>query len=325
MNMPGMKRRLRGGETLAGFVATIPSAVSVQAMAAAGADWVVIDQEHGAVGPESLHAMVAATQGTRCAALVRVPRRDEAWVKPALDLGAEGIVFPRVRAAGDAAECVALTRYPPRGRRGWGPFAAHARWGVGLQDYLPRRGDETVCILLIETSAAVEQIEEICRVEGVDGMVVAQFDLAVELGVPGRFDAPEFRDAFAHLERVILEAGIPLGAAALTREQTRGLLARGHRLPVHGFDVLMLAGLVRQAAEWRRHPETEEAPTLATELRGKTGASPGRATVSPPGGASDAAGEITPSAVTDTLARSADATGAAEATRQMPEPDSLGG
>ena len=141
-----MKRRLRDGETLAGYVAAIPSAVSVQAMAAAGADWVVIDQEHGAVGPESLHAMIAATAGTRCAPLVRVPRRDEAWVKPALDLGAEGIVFPLVRTAEDAAECVALTRYPPRGRRGWGPFAAHARWGVGLFDYLPRRGGETVCV-----------------------------------------------------------------------------------------------------------------------------------------------------------------------------------
>ena len=252
MTTPGMKRRLRDGETLAGYVATIPSPVPVQAMAAAGADFLVIDQEHGAVGPESLHPMVAATAGTRCAPLVRVPRRDEGWVKPALDLGAEGIVFPQVRTAEEAAKCVALTRYPPRGLRGWGPFLAHARWGVGLQDYLPRRADEAVCVLLMETRAAVENAEAICRVEGVDAMIVAQFDLAVELGVPGRFDAPEFRDAFAHLERAILAAGIPLGAAALTREQTQAILQRGYRLPVHGFDVLMLAGLVRQAAEWRR-------------------------------------------------------------------------
>lgn len=252
MATPGMKRRLRDGETLAGYVATIPSAVSAQAIAAAGADFLVIDQEHGAVGPESLHAMIAATAGTGCAPLVRVPRRDEGWVKPALDLGAEGIVFPQIRTAAEAAECVALTRYPPHGHRGWGPFVAHARWGVGLQDYLPQRAEETVCVLLMETRAAVENVEAICQVEGVDAMIIAQFDLAVELGVPGRFDVPEFRDAFAQLERVILAAGIPLGAAALTREQTRALLDRGHRLPVHGFDVLMLAGLVRQAAEWRQ-------------------------------------------------------------------------
>ncbi|RAI58731.1 HpcH/HpaI aldolase family protein [Roseicella frigidaeris] len=252
MAIAGMKQRLRAGETLAGFVATIPSAVSAQAIAAAGADFLVIDQEHGAVGPESLHAMIAATTGTGCAPLVRVPRQDEGWVKPALDLGAEGIVFPQIRSAEEAAACVALTRYPPAGRRGWGPFVAHARWGTGLQDYLPQRAAATVCVLLIETRAAVENIEAICRVEGVDAMIIAQFDLAVELGVPGRFDAPEFRDAFAHLEHAILGAGIPLGAAALTQEQTAALLARGHRLPVHGFDVLMLANAVRQAAAWRR-------------------------------------------------------------------------
>ena len=101
-------------------------------------------------------------------------RCDEAWVKPALDLGAEGIVFPLVGTAEEAAACVALTRYPPHGRRGWGPFVAHARWGVGLFDYLPQRGDETVCMLLIETRAAVENIEAICRVEGVDGMIIAR-------------------------------------------------------------------------------------------------------------------------------------------------------
>ena len=172
--IPGMKQRLRSGETLGGYLATIPSAVSVQAIAAAGADWVVIDQEHGAVGPENLHAMIAATAGTRCAPLVRVPMRDEAWVKPALDLGAEGIMFPLVGNAEDAADCVALTRYPPRGRRRWGPFVAHARWGVGLFGYLPQRGEEVVCMLLIETRAAVENIEAICRVEGIDGMVVAR-------------------------------------------------------------------------------------------------------------------------------------------------------
>jgi 2-keto-3-deoxy-L-rhamnonate aldolase RhmA len=86
-----------------------------------GTSWrIIIDQEHGAVGLERLHAMIAATAGTRCAPLVRVPRRDEAWVKPALDLGAEGIVVPLVRTAEDAAECVSLLRYPPGGRRGWG-------------------------------------------------------------------------------------------------------------------------------------------------------------------------------------------------------------
>src|SRR4029453_2577763 len=106
-------------------------------------------------------------------------------------------------------------------------------------------------MILIETAAAVENIEEICRIDGIDCMVIAPFDLSTELGVSGRFDAPEFREAVTRLEGVILGSGIPLGGAALTREQTHALLGRGYRVLMHGLDVPMLGGLVRQASEWR--------------------------------------------------------------------------
>jgi 4-hydroxy-2-oxoheptanedioate aldolase len=131
--------------------------------APAGADVVVIDQEHGPIGAESVHAMVAATAGTQCSPWVRVPSVDEPATKSALDAGAEGILFPLIRTAQSAAECVALTRYPPEGRRGFGPFVGHSRWGVDLFDYLPKRGGETVCAILIETRSAIEHLEEICR------------------------------------------------------------------------------------------------------------------------------------------------------------------
>ena len=115
--MTGIKDRIRKTkEPLGGYICLIPSAVVTQAFAAAGADWLVIDQEHAPIGIETLHAMVAATAGTKCSPWVRVAKRDEAFVKPALDAGAEGIMFPLVRTAEEAAECVALTTYPPKGR-----------------------------------------------------------------------------------------------------------------------------------------------------------------------------------------------------------------
>jgi 4-hydroxy-2-oxoheptanedioate aldolase len=248
MTTSGLNQRLeQTREILAGYVCVIPSAVSVQAMAAAGADWVVIDQEHGPIGPESMHAMIAATAGTRCAPLVRVPKADAAYVKLALDAGAEGILFPLVNTAEDAARCVSLISYPTQGRGGWGPFIG----GVSVFDYLPKRSGENVCMLLIETRAAVENIEAICKVKGIDCIIVDAFDLSSDLGVSGLLNAPEMRDAIGRLEKVILEAGIPLGTYALSPEQTRALLDKGYRLLVHGVDVLMIAGLVRQTAEWR--------------------------------------------------------------------------
>jgi 4-hydroxy-2-oxoheptanedioate aldolase len=250
--MTVIKQRLRNPmDLLAGYINIIPSSVVTQALAAAGADVLMIDQEHGPIGPENLHAMIASTAGTPCSPWVRVPRRDEVFVKTALDAGAEGIVFPLVTTADSAAECVALTRYPPRGRRGWGPFVAHSRWNVGLFDYLPQRGDATVCALLIETRAAIDNIRDICKVEGIDHMTIAPFDLSTDLGVSGRLDAPELLDAVTHAERVIAEAGIPLGGVSLTKETTHAALKKDYRLLWHGFDVLMLKQVVRQAEEWR--------------------------------------------------------------------------
>ncbi len=159
-------------------------------------------------------------------------------------------MFPLVRTAAEAAECVALATYPPRGRRGWGPFVAHSRWNVELFDYYAKRGGETVVGLLIETKAAIENLESICQVEGIDYMIIATFDLSTELGVSGKLDAPILVDAVRHAESVILKAGIALGATTFTKEQAQANLRRGHRFLVYGFDSLVLKQHVRQAMQW---------------------------------------------------------------------------
>lgn len=244
------KERVQSRELLRGFVNVIPSAVATQAVAAAGADFVLLDREHGPIGRETLHAMIAATSGTGCAPLVRVPGLDETEVKLALDAGAEGIVFPLVRSADDARRCVSLVSYPPAGSRGWGPFVAHSRWDVPLPDYVDRMGGRVACCLLIETTEAVAEIDAIFDVPGVDCAVVAQFDLSTALGVHGRFDAPEFVEAVDAIEKSAQARDIPLGAAALTAEQSPALIAKGHRLLFHGFDVLMLKAVVAETRGW---------------------------------------------------------------------------
>lgn len=232
------------------FICTIPSAVVTQALAQAGADVVVVDQEHGAIGPEHLHAMIAATAGTKCRPFVRVGKRDEAMVKLALDMGAAGIVFPLVNTAQEAADCVAMTRYPPRGRRGFGPFIGHSRWGVAFQDYLPKVGDTIFCNVLIETRSAINNIDAICSVEGISALTLAPFDLSVELGCPGQFDSPEFLKALEQFERATMAAKIAKVAVALTEEQVQLAIARGYASVMLGFDVLMLKNAAAAAIRW---------------------------------------------------------------------------
>jgi 4-hydroxy-2-oxoheptanedioate aldolase len=234
------------------FICTIPSAVVTQALAQAGADVVVIDQEHGAIGPEHLHAMIASTAGTNCRPLVRVGKRDDAMVKLALDMGAAGIVFPLVNTAQEASDCVAMTRYPPRGRRGFGPFIGHSRWGVSFEDYLPKIGSTIACNILIETKAAVSNIEAICAVEGISVLILAPFDLSVELGSPGQFDSPTFLKAVEQFERATTAAKVPRGTVAMTEEQVQSAKAHGYSGVMLGFDVLILKNAASTAIGWAR-------------------------------------------------------------------------
>jgi 4-hydroxy-2-oxoheptanedioate aldolase len=238
------------------FICTIPSAVVTQALAQSGADAVVIDQEHGAVGPENLHAMIASTAGTNCRPVVRVGKRDEAMVKLALDLGAAGITFPLVNNAEEASDCVAMTRYPPRGRRGFGPFIGHSRWGVPLQDYLPKFGGTIACNILIETQAAIDNIEAICAVEGISVLVLARFDLSVELGCPNQFDNPIFLKAVEQFERATTAAKVPRSTMALTEQEVQSAISRGYSGVMLGFDVLMLKDAATTAIGWAGHPAT---------------------------------------------------------------------
>jgi 4-hydroxy-2-oxoheptanedioate aldolase len=240
-----LKERLaREGDVLNGVMGTIPSAVAAQAIAAAGADFLLVDREHAPIGRETMHAMIAATAGTACAPLVRVPAIDESEVKVALDAGAEGVSFPMVRSAADVERCVALLRYPPDGSRGWGPFVAHSRYGTSALEYSSAVGPHITCWVQIETLEAVQSIEAIVRVPGVDVVIVAPFDLSMALGVEGRFDAPEFVEAVAAVERAAADAGLALCGVALDRERAAELEARGYRALLRGIDVFMLRAAV---------------------------------------------------------------------------------
>jgi 4-hydroxy-2-oxoheptanedioate aldolase len=240
-----LKERLaREGDVLNGVMGTIPSAVAAQALAAAGADFLLVDREHAPIGREALHAMIAATAGTACGPLVRVPAIDEAEVKLALDAGAEGISFPLVRSAADVERCVALLRYPPEGTRGWGPFVAHARHGTSPAQYATAVAPHISCWAQIETLEAVQDIDAIVRVPGVDLVMIAPFDLSCALGIEGRFDEPRFIEAVATVERAVVGAGVALCGVALTPERAQDLAARGYRALLRGIDVFMLADAV---------------------------------------------------------------------------------
>ncbi len=235
-----LRARLQAGKAGLGVLVTSASVGVAQTLADAGFDWLFFDMEHAPLSIETVHAMITATNGTRTAPVVRVPWNVHWLVKPVLDAGAMGIVFPMIRSAAEAEAAVRSVRYPPAGERGFGPFYAPMRFGVTMQTYADPADREILCILLIEHKDAVEDIESIVAVPGVDVCHIAPFDLALSYGYRDSADHPEVRAGIEKVERVVNDSPVHLGGLALDNETANAMIARGYQLFVNGFDTLLL-------------------------------------------------------------------------------------
>ena len=240
---------LAAGECATCFMVTMPSVAMVQVLASSGVDALIIDMEHGPIDLATAHAMIAATKGVPAVPIVRVPWSEPWLAKPVLDAGAFGINFPMISSAVLARETVRAVRYPPTGGRGWAPSYAPLRWGLSTEEYLRSADREVLNIVTIEEPAAIEALDEILAVPGIDVVVIASFDLSMAMGRPGKFDDPELRRLVAAAEDRIRASGLPLGGVALTAEAARAKRAAGYRLLLVGFDVLMVEQAARAAVQ----------------------------------------------------------------------------
>ncbi len=236
-----MKARLRAGKACVGVLITMPSPALAQVLASCGYDYLFIDMEHGAIDLASCQQMIQATAGTECAPLVRVGKPDKALCKPVLDAGAMGMIFPMINDRALAEATVEAMFYPPKGQRGWGPFLAPIRWGQpDAMAYFKIANEELVNTVLIEHIDAVEALDEILAVPGLDVANVAPMDLAVSMGHPGDRDHPEVKAAIARAEKKILESKVALGGMALSPEEANEKIDRGYRFLVLGYDVMLI-------------------------------------------------------------------------------------
>ena len=244
--LPSLRRTIAEGRPTLGYLVTISSVQLVQALARSGVDWLMLDMEHAPIGIESIAAMVAATGGTPAIPIVRVPAPRPEMVKPVLDCGALGVVFPQITTRAEAEATVQAVRYAPEGRRGYGPTYAGFRWGLPNVEYLQAANEAILNVALIESVAGVEALDEILSVGGLDVVAVARGDLSQSLGVAGQFDHPRLREVVARAEAKILAHGkVALGGIAFSPDDARAMIARGHRFVVLGSD----AGLISGAAQ----------------------------------------------------------------------------
>jgi 2-dehydro-3-deoxyglucarate aldolase len=246
MNL-GFRERLHGGETLIGTLLNLPSAAIAEVLAAAGFDWLFIDTEHGAIGTHDLVSILQAVDRD-LACIVRVPALDVGSIKRALDLGAAGIIVPQVETAAEAAEAVRFSRYAPQGARGMGLARAHG-YGFTFSDYLKSANDEIAVVIQAEDARAVENIEAIAAVDGLDAVFLGPYDLSASLGHPGDIHHPSVAEAIDHVTRTCQDAGMPLGYFGLDANAVTPFMERGYTLICAGIDCVLLGQTAKRLVD----------------------------------------------------------------------------
>src|SRR5205807_3805349 len=192
MDLPqnGFKRALASGEPQIGLWSSLSSHYTVEVIAGAGFDWILLDTEHSPSDLESVLTQLQAAAPYPTHPVVRVPWNDMVSIKRVLDIGAQSLLVPYVSSAQEAAHAVSHTRYPPKGVRGVAGTTRATRFGR-IQDYA-RRAHEEICLLVqVETQAALDNIEAICAIEGVDGVFVGPADLHASFGHTGEIANPK--------------------------------------------------------------------------------------------------------------------------------------
>ncbi|MEZ6034925.1 MAG: aldolase/citrate lyase family protein [Planctomycetaceae bacterium] len=243
--MPGSFRtRLRNRERLLGTMVTLPTASTAEILADAGFDWLFIDGEHGALETSDVLGILQAV-GHRIACIVRVPACDEVAIKKVLDLGAAGIIVPQVNTAEQAADVVRFARYSPEGGRGVGLARAHG-YGFRFADYVARANAEVSVIVQAEHRLAVDNIDSIISVPGVDAVLLGPYDLSASYGKMGQISDPEVLQGIDRITQTCQAAQMPLGYFGISFDAVKPWMDQGYTLIVAGVDVLFLGNGARR-------------------------------------------------------------------------------
>jgi 2-keto-3-deoxy-L-rhamnonate aldolase RhmA len=233
------KARLANGEKLFGTMITLPTPATAEILASVGFDWFFIDGEHGPLGiTEILSILQAVSHRVSC--IVRVPEAAETPIKKMLDIGAHGIIAPQVQTARQAEDVVRWSKYSPLGSRGVGLARAHG-YGPKFAEYIETANDEIAVIVQAEHITAVENIESIVRVKGIDAIQLGPYDLSASMGKMGQITDPEVVAAIDRIYTVSKAAGIPVGCFGVTTDAVQTDMQRGARMICAGTDTLFLS------------------------------------------------------------------------------------
>lgn len=235
-----LRARMRAGESLLGAFVAAPCAELVDIASYSGFDFVVLDTEHGPMGPSDIVQLIRAAQAGDIPVLVRVPLPTKDHILRALDSGATGVVVPQIEDAASARECVMQTHYPPVGARGTAFYArTHGYTKNSGWEALDRANEEVVTGIMIESPPGLANADEICSVPNVDFILYGASDMNVGIG-RGEHNQAESERAYSRVLEAAKTAGVSIGIPAPSIDMARQHAQAGFQIVVTGLLPMLL-------------------------------------------------------------------------------------
>lgn len=242
MRINQVKRALKNGEVVIGTMVSEVRGPGVMTMlATAGFDFVFIDMEHSTYNMETVGDMITAAKGTRLHTLIRTPGLSRLALQHPLDAGADGLLVPQVEGVDEVKQIVAWMKYFPEGergmalRRGHSDFAKHP-----AAEYMKHANAETLVVIQIESVAAIEDIDNMVAVPGVDAAFIGPADLSQSYGIPGKNDDPRIIDGLMKFIDACNRHGVAPGIHLYDMESAKRWIDKGMRLIAYGNDISMI-------------------------------------------------------------------------------------
>lgn len=253
--MKNIKERIYRGETLLGCWLNLGSPITSEIVGMAGFDWVLIDIEHGAGYEGQVLPQLQALEHTPAASIVRVESYQRQRFHRVLDLGAEGIMCPRIYTPAEAEQAVRAIRYQPEGARGMAKMIRAANFGADFEDYYANHKKNLVCIVQIETAEILDSLARVAATDGVDVLFVGPTDLSLALGVYGKPDDPKFVEAIKAVADAATKEGKAAGILLRAPDEFEKYYSFGFRFIACGSDGVFVQNGASRTAENLRQLE----------------------------------------------------------------------
>jgi 4-hydroxy-2-oxoheptanedioate aldolase len=249
-----MKEKLARDEVVASMTVRLSRSIEIAQIAAtAGFDTLYVDLEHNTLSIDTCCQICISAQQIGITPLVRVPANTADYICRVLDGGAMGVITPHVRSAAEAKEMVDLVKFPPIGHRSAGGALSHYQYrSFPSAETNAAMNDATSLVVMMETVAALENVEEIIATDGIDMLLVGSNDLCAEMGITGQFDHPKLKDAFARSIAAARKVGkhVGIGGLAARDDLMAQFVKMGARYVSTGTDLGFLASACAQRARF---------------------------------------------------------------------------